>query len=31
MTAAIIGSAALPIGRYPDRLEHELVISALLA
>ena len=31
MTAAIIGSGALPIGRYPDRLEHELVISALLA
>jgi acetyl-CoA acetyltransferase len=30
MTAAIIGSGALPIGRYPDRLEHELVIEALL-
>jgi acetyl-CoA acetyltransferase len=31
MTAAIIGSAAVPVGRYPDRLEHELVISALRA
>jgi acetyl-CoA acetyltransferase len=30
MTAAIIGSAALPVGRYPDTLEHEMVISALL-
>ena len=31
MSAAIVGSAALPVGRYPDRLEHELVISALRA
>jgi acetyl-CoA acetyltransferase len=31
MTVAIIGSAALPVGRYPDTLEHEMVISALAA
>jgi acetyl-CoA acetyltransferase len=31
MTAAIIGSAALPVGRYPDTLEHEMLISALVA
>jgi acetyl-CoA acetyltransferase len=30
MSAAIIGSAALPVGRYPDQLEHEMVISALV-
>lgn len=31
MSAAIIGSAALPVGRYPDRLEHDMVIAALRA
>jgi acetyl-CoA acetyltransferase len=30
MSAAIIGSAALPVGRYPDTLEHEMVTSALV-
>lgn len=28
--AAIIGTAALPVGRYADVLEHEMVISAFL-
>jgi acetyl-CoA C-acetyltransferase len=31
MSAAIVGSAALPVGRYPDRLEHDMVIAALRA
>jgi acetyl-CoA acetyltransferase len=30
MTVAIIGAAALPVGRYPETLEHEMVISVLI-
>jgi acetyl-CoA C-acetyltransferase len=29
--AAIVGAGALPVGRHSDRLEHELVLDALLA